>query len=97
MPKDYREMHSMIAISTAHLSRATRKLLDTSKRPIGTYKKGGFGWFMFVPFDYEENEAIPDDVKDIYKFARANKADWIVIDCDVLPYPNLKLYEKVEE
>lgn len=78
------EIHSMMALSTAHISLETKNQLEHEQiNGLVVYQKEEFGWFVVVPDEEEEPEHLPDDLKNLIMFAKQNECSWIMLDRDV--------------
>ncbi len=91
------EIAKMLTISTGHITKETANLLEKdSIREIVVYSKGGYGYFVHVPdeFDYliSKNE-IPEDLCKCIELALKNKIDWICLDRDGEIISELREYE----
>lgn len=91
----------MLVIPTAHLSNATRCLLQNDE-DVGVlyYPKGPWGWFCCVTAsdeDCEFEESTPADIKACIEYARNKSAQWLVFDHDVPPALDLPLYNDTIE
>lgn len=79
------EIRKFLDLSTAHLTQATRDILDDKhRRPSPTYPHPeGYGWFVWVPTDSLDTLVdCPDDLKACYLAARKRHCDYILFDCD---------------
>lgn len=99
------EMHSMLCLSTAHISHETRDMLDVvcdfnatdELSGLAVYEKYGFGWFLPVDANlqaYDEGDIknMPGDLVEALRFAYRQGADWLMLDCDGPVVEQLKDY-----
>ena len=94
------EMHSMLALSTAHLTDSTWKAMSADENfPVVCYKKENlehFGWFVAVPDPNDWASKIkpetPCDLAECIEFAMQRDADWIMFDGDVAEVKGLPTY-----
>ena len=83
---------NMLDISTAHISLKTSELLaEIEDNPIVFSTPFTYGFFVYVPTVDEEET--PQDLKDVFAFARKNKCSWIKLDCDAVEYKELPKYD----
>jgi hypothetical protein len=86
-------------LSTAHLTPATRELLDDEPDFVTTVMKhpGGYGWLVYVQQDdvdpEEDAENIPPDLLACLKLAREHDCVWMLFDCDADTIPGLPTYD----
>ena len=86
------EKHTMIALSTAHVSKETARELDNGEIDTVVYPKGGYGWFIPVTDETEDLEGrIPADLYGCIKYAARNNAGWVMFDSDVDTKENSEL------
>jgi len=93
------EIHKMLALSTGHLTRETRGLLDQAanphrqtmayKMPV-TFMKDEYGWFVHVA---EDTPLCPTDLEACLHLARHKHCGWIMFDRDVDPIEVLPTFE----
>ena len=85
------EVHTMLALSTAHIRPETSDSMEAGG-PIVAYEKGDYGFF--VP-DCEGNaqDEIPADLAECLAFARARGCSWLMFDCDAEQVPGLPVYD----
>ena len=88
------EIGRMITISTAHISKETRRMLDNSLiEDLTYYAKDGFGWFIHIPpMDRLDDSDIPDDLAACLRYALVLGCVWLGFDRDAQPCV-LPLYE----
>ncbi len=82
------EKHSMLALSTGHVSDETASLMQLDNIDgVVIYDKPGYGWFVVVPdgeLEMEEiEESCPKDLYECLKLAQKEGCDWIMFDSDV--------------
>jgi hypothetical protein len=97
------EIRKFLDLSTAHLTMASRDMLDelgrySAEGSPSSYLVGstGFGWFVSAnPADNEreDEEDIPDDLWAAMKHAKANGCDHILFDADAPRDPDLPAFE----
>lgn len=92
------EITKMMTISTRHVTNETAVLLNAiadeypnADAPT-VYKKGEFGWLIFVPNDYlyctderdikEKYEDIPEDLHEVMLEAYGRNCRWLCLDGD---------------
>lgn len=65
------EIDRMITISTAHISKETRRMLNNSLiEDLTYYAKYGFGWFIHIPpMDRLDDSDIPEDLAACLRYA----------------------------
>ncbi|MFF0828771.1 hypothetical protein ACFYU8_17795 [Brevibacillus sp. NPDC003359] len=80
-------------LSTAHLTNETMNELKDPDFPVSVYAKGLYGWFIYVPEKNDELEDIPNDLKNLFSYARINKCELISIECDGLINEYLPRFE----
>ncbi|SMH26461.1 hypothetical protein [Mesorhizobium australicum] len=81
------ETRRFVVISTAHVSEATAKRLDSippKHWPCLGGPYGEYGWFLYA---HDENagvgpDAIPDELFNVMIWARRQGFDCILFDCD---------------
>ncbi len=81
------ETRRFVVISTAHVSEATAKRLNSTPPkhwPCLGGPYGEYGWFLHA---HDENagvgsDAIPDELFDVMIWARRQRFDYILFDCD---------------
>lgn len=80
------EVRRVVVVSTAHLTEASARLLETL--PVRQWPCAGgpysdFGWFLYA---HEENgvgkELIPDDIFAVMTWARKEGFDYLLVDRD---------------
>ena len=67
-------------------------------------KKGGYGWFVYVPEEdddslLEKEGTLTEDeayMEKLLEFARENKAEWLMFDCDADTIQGLKTFSYLE-
>lgn len=80
------EIHKMITLSPAHVSRETAAKIEArwrnEKLPV-IYDKETSGWF-FATNGHDQNDEVgyPDDLRAILTYARARGCTWIMLDTD---------------
>ncbi|MGE7828498.1 hypothetical protein [Paenibacillus sp. NPDC093718] len=95
---DTLEVLSMIAVSTAHVTRMAMEFLINQdvKMPLVIYEKNQYGYFIVVP-ESEELECmqgkLPESLFHVLHYASNKKIDWLMLDSDGLEIPGLKTYE----
>lgn len=81
--------------STAHLKPGTAQLLDDTpveKWPIYGLR-GVHGYFIWTQFEPDEHEDAPEDLLKVLEHAKANGAEYAMIDCDAPTVDGLATYE----
>ncbi|RRJ54693.1 hypothetical protein EHV15_34410 [Paenibacillus oralis] len=94
-------IHSMLEVSTAHLSKETLKWLGEhadSIEPSGfiVYAKSEYGYFIpIIDSDdsLSEDRSIPDDLRKVIEFAESQQCTWIMIERDGFVIDQLPLLE----
>ena len=94
------EKYTMIALSTAHITKETAKLMELDEiEGVILYQKDNVGWFVHIPeecdFDELKDQGCTYDLYQCMKYALDNGCDWIMFDCDVdvNEAPGLHVYE----
>lgn len=90
------DIQKMLTLSTAHVKKTTPDYLESLNCPVCAFPKGDYGWFIFIGSydeDYYEEVNIPEDLKAIIVFAKAQECDWLCIDCDGLTTDQLPQYD----
>lgn len=89
------EKHSMLALSTTHITENTRNALDNNAiSDIVSYNKDGLGYFIPICLNLEEyeNSECPADLYSCIRYAISHGFNWIMFDRDVEPTPELIQY-----
>lgn len=81
------DVRRFIVISTGHVTEATAKLLDdvpVDEWPCLGGRYGDYGWFVYA---HDENcgvgkDRIPDDLFAVMIWARKERCDYVLLDCD---------------
>ena len=90
------EKHTMLALSTAHVTLETSNLMDNKNiKSVILYDKDNVGWFVYVPesCDFDALDDCPEELRKCLTFARDNDFNWIMFDCDVDTIDELPSYE----
>ena len=90
------EKAQMLCLSTAHITPKTSAMLANDEiDDVTCYKKGNWGYFIFVPACVEENGSsdIPDDLRKVMDFARENGCLWVMLDCACACVDSLSEYD----
>ena len=90
------DISKMLTVSTAHISKETAEMLDkdTDTLDIVVYNKKEYGWFIYIPFYYDNNKLyIPKDLHNLLIFAKDSSCDWLCLDRDGEILENLETYE----
>jgi hypothetical protein len=104
-------IRNFLDLSTAHLSEATRDMLDEADFRDGGFCPGGrmsYGWFLYAdesskqdgswyPNEETRGEDMPADLWRCMAYARAHNCDYVLFDADAPIDPNLPTYEEGEE
>jgi hypothetical protein len=73
------EIPTMMVLSTGHLTESTcNEWLHEA--PFAVYEKDGYGWFISVPDDVDQNW--PSSLLDCLELAREENCGWIMFDLD---------------
>ena len=91
------EIALMVCLSTAHITKSTRDLLQDYvednchriKAPI-TYEKGVYGYFVVIS---EIDPGWPHDLVQILTWAKNQGCTWLMLDCDGPEMPELPVYD----
>ncbi|MBV6717156.1 DUF5983 family protein [Paenibacillus chitinolyticus] len=101
MPEKNVTIFKMLDVSLGHVTADTVKLLDDcadSAKPIICYDKKLYGFFIVVPAEKELYDdvlkQVPDDLRRVFKLAKAYDCDWINLDTCGTVYPDLLFYEE---
>lgn len=88
-------------ISTKNISKETAKMLDHPEfypalGSLSIFEKIGYGWWIYVsPFARCQSLGhLPKDLTDVMKRASDLHAEWILLDRDACPDPDLPVYEQ---
>lgn len=81
------DVRNFIVVSTAHLTERTARHLEgtpASEWPCAGGPYGDYGWFVYA---HEENceagpMSIPEDLFGVMTWARKQRVDYILFDCD---------------
>lgn len=81
------EISKMLTMSTAHIKKSTAEWLQNEWQQcssLAVYKKGVYGWFVFVSnADVEDETAnIPEDLVCVINAAKKAGCDWLCLDSD---------------
>lgn len=92
------DIRSLIVISTAHVSEATARRLDTT--PVEEWpwvggRYSSYGWFLYA---HDENtavgdDAIPDDLMAVMKWVFSQGCDYVLLDRDGDVVDGLGIYD----
>lgn len=92
------EIRRFVVISTAHVSETTAQRLDNTPakewpRVGGHY--GEYGWFVYA---HDENagvgrDAIHTDLFEVMSWARKQRCDYVLFDCDADEIESLPAYD----
>lgn len=91
------EIDRMLTVSTAHISGHTAAALndngETDTLPVSVYRKAGFGWFVYYGGVPESQlDRLPEDLRTLVTYARANDCTVLCLDQDAVESPNLPTY-----
>lgn len=108
-PRNALEISKMMTLSTAHIAPNTAKDLEKTARcefplnmlscnvPFPVYKKGDYGYFIYVTEDTISDALIgdfcPSDLLDVAIYAENNGCNLLCLDGDGPTVPDLKTYE----
>lgn len=81
------EMHAMLCLSTAHLSKQAEEFLkhecaNPDEAKLVVYQKDLFGYFLPVSEQAINNQEIPGSLRDCLSHAKNHGADWLMLDGD---------------
>lgn len=79
------ESETIITLSTGHISEETTNILDNDElNGINVYKKGEYGWIIYILDEKQEGslKELPEDLKEVIRFARDKKSKMICLDRD---------------
>ena len=87
------EIHGMLCLSTAHLTRFASDYLEKaceamsvadseSGIPLNAYRKDVFGYFVAITDDVVDNPEIPESILSCMRYAVSHGADWLMFDSD---------------
>lgn len=90
----------MLELSTAHYSKETNEWLEAALRdehysPMAIYPKQGYGCWLNVPEEWEDDDSkkLPYDLLSIIMYAKGLGAEWIMFDRDAGTIDILPKYE----
>jgi len=90
----------MLELSTAHMRKSSVKwiqgaLEDEYFSPMVLYPKEGYGFWLHVSQEWEDNDfqILPYDLLAIAMYAKGLGAEWIMFDRDAPPIDGLPTYE----
>jgi hypothetical protein len=90
-----RHLRPFLDISSAHISQATRDLLEDrscrQRHPMDAILGCAYGWMIHVP---EEIDNEPTDLKRVLLHAKKAGADYVMLDCDGPVIEELPTYEE---
>ena len=92
------KIEKIITLSTAHITLETEKKLSkepyTNNMQLAVYDKAEYGFFIFIPNNYNvnDNANIPNDLKKCMKIAIKNECNWLCLDCDGQEIEDLEKY-----
>lgn len=91
-------LHTMLELSTAHVSPETLKFLGEQAQDdspvLITYEKDVYGYFVLIlPNDDLSRSDVPKDLLGIIHYAKEHDFNWIMFDCDALTLPDLPVYD----
>lgn len=91
------EISCILVISTAHISPQTARLMDAGAINAGFYSAYEHGYQLLTVEWENYKDIMPDDLKDCVKFAAEHGCDWLCLNSDANPVPNLPVYEWDQE
>lgn len=93
-------IESSLVISTENITEETANMLDEADQQpclsmLCVYRKEEYGWWINInpqlkPEEVKKN--LPKDLADAILLAKRYGADWLMIDCDAEPDPDLLQY-----
>ncbi len=89
-------LESMMTLSTAHITQevADELLEDAYSCQLIYYPKSEYGYFLCVLEDELENEnSLPECLKDILACARSKGVQWVMLDRDADTIPELPVFD----
>jgi hypothetical protein len=91
------ELHSMLALSTAHLKPETIELMSTGEIAGALYyPKGIWGFFVYIPSakdGIEIDPELPQDLRNCMNAARMLGHGWVMFDQDVTAVNELEVFD----
>lgn len=98
------EIHSMLVLSTAHISSATKELFDTyiadgrSRSDVTEcipyiYAKFEYGWWIPIDEGLSWPDHCPSELKAMRAFALDKGCTWIMLDCDGETVHELEVFD----
>lgn len=83
-----------LCLSTAHITKATAKILEHPDEIDYVLVKGmdDYGWMLCAEY-YDENNAMPEDLKRVLDYASRLGCRFVNLDCDEAIIPELPTYE----
>lgn len=83
--------------STAHVSEATRRRIDDGEIGAPVYPHpNGYGWFLYVLDESNDDDTIPADLSEVFDCARQNACDYVLLDRDGPVIANLARYDQAD-
>lgn len=88
------EIQHILVVSTAHITEEVAESLAQDELPIIVYSKDQYGFFIFVPeqFEHERDSRLPPCLQDIIELAKSQGTAWIMLDRDAEPSEALTQY-----
>lgn len=85
-----------IELSTNHITPSTNeKLMNEETDYKGIYARSyDNGFYVYIEKNKKEGEKLPEDLKNIKKYAKKAKADLVILDCRCQEVEELKSYNK---
>lgn len=80
MKKEKLPIYKYLDLSTGHITNETANWLDTNPEGVIVYSKGGYGWFIHVSEEFDDE--VPKELVTVLEYARKKKCNWLVLDAD---------------
>lgn len=92
------EISKMLTLSMAHITIQTADEMNKSVTGVESdidlcvYEKRGYGFFIHIPDDWEDERDLPQDLQACVGLAAKNDCEWLCLDQDG-PIDDLPIYE----
>lgn len=87
------EISHILAMSTAHISPETARLMDMDAIHAGFYSADESGYLILTVGWENYSDVMPGDLKACVKFAAGHDCDWLCLDGDAETVEGLPVYE----
>jgi len=86
-------IEKMLVLSTENLPPKVCNEWMEDECPWARFKKGDYGWFMYVPADMPLAGVEPVAIIDCIRYAKSRGCSWIMFDRDASTTTTLPTYE----